>query len=408
MSSSSSCSLHKASSVALSEKAAAAASGSSNSNTNANNSSFVGRRKSSSSSQAQKLRGTFGRSLNEKLHFPFRSLGEVSTSSSSNSGSSSVGINVFRQPIVLDVFKEEDEDNEEVAMEIRNSSTGDPMHEKPQGGGMCSEIHSKSGDCGDVATTGATRIHKTYEVEHDDLSMGFLSDLPSGLIDVEGNIIGDVDLKFGQEFDDELSSVDEYQGYEYNENVSSSSSKRLKSGFRITDNNRDSRSTREPFLHRESTKNNQSSERTNAISPQYSEGSESSSNRQSRYFNNHSRVIVPQQKVLKRQIGGEVHRRRSRSPHAPLDRNHSSGATSNSSSTITQHYYPEGGWGFVVLLTATSCQTLLCGMQLSFGILMNPISHKFEENLNTPSGTLYAEIVGKDGLFIAIMQSRGS
>lgn len=72
-----------------------------------------------------------------------------------------------------------------------------------------------------------------------------------------------------------------------------------------------------------------------------------------------------------------------RSPFAPFDRHHSSGgASSNSSNTITQHYYPEGGWGHVVLFTCTICHILTCGLQLSFGILLQAILEKFGNDLH--------------------------
>lgn len=73
-----------------------------------------------------------------------------------------------------------------------------------------------------------------------------------------------------------------------------------------------------------------------------------------------------------------------RSPLAPFDRHHSSGGGSssqNSSSTITQHYYPEGGWGYMILITSTICHVLTCGFQLSFSVLWNAIMDKFGSEL---------------------------
>ena len=40
---------------------------------------------------------------------------------------------------------------------------------------------------------------------------------------------------------------------------------------------------------------------------------------------------------------------------------------------IFQHYYPEGGWGFVVLICAVLVQVLAPGLQLSLGMVMNQI-----------------------------------
>ena len=39
------------------------------------------------------------------------------------------------------------------------------------------------------------------------------------------------------------------------------------------------------------------------------------------------------------------------------------------SATFRQHYYPEGGWGWVIIICATVVQILTSGIQLSFGIL---------------------------------------
>uniref|UniRef100_A0A0K2UGC5 Uncharacterized protein n=1 Tax=Lepeophtheirus salmonis TaxID=72036 RepID=A0A0K2UGC5_LEPSM len=38
--------------------------------------------------------------------------------------------------------------------------------------------------------------------------------------------------------------------------------------------------------------------------------------------------------------------------------------------TIRQHYYPEGGWGYVVLIVGTLVQMLSHGLQLSFGFFL--------------------------------------
>ncbi len=38
--------------------------------------------------------------------------------------------------------------------------------------------------------------------------------------------------------------------------------------------------------------------------------------------------------------------------------------------TIKQHYYPEGGWGYIVLVVAVLVQIMTHGLQLSYGITM--------------------------------------
>ena len=45
--------------------------------------------------------------------------------------------------------------------------------------------------------------------------------------------------------------------------------------------------------------------------------------------------------------------------------------------TIRQHYYPEGGWGFVVVVVATLAQTISHGLLMSFGILALPLLATF-------------------------------
>jgi hypothetical protein len=45
--------------------------------------------------------------------------------------------------------------------------------------------------------------------------------------------------------------------------------------------------------------------------------------------------------------------------------------------TIWTHYYPEGGWGWVVLVVATLVQMLNHGLQLSFGVLLLAVAQKY-------------------------------
>ena len=44
---------------------------------------------------------------------------------------------------------------------------------------------------------------------------------------------------------------------------------------------------------------------------------------------------------------------------------------------IFQHYYPEGGWGYVILLCGFLVQIFTHGLQLSFGIFLPIICHRF-------------------------------
>ena len=45
--------------------------------------------------------------------------------------------------------------------------------------------------------------------------------------------------------------------------------------------------------------------------------------------------------------------------------------------TIRQHYYPEGGWGYIVLITASLVNILAHGLQLSFTIIRLAIDKRW-------------------------------
>lgn len=45
--------------------------------------------------------------------------------------------------------------------------------------------------------------------------------------------------------------------------------------------------------------------------------------------------------------------------------------------TLKRHYYPEGNWGYVVLIVAIIVQLLCHGLQLGFGVLMIPTINKY-------------------------------
>lgn len=44
---------------------------------------------------------------------------------------------------------------------------------------------------------------------------------------------------------------------------------------------------------------------------------------------------------------------------------------------LRRHYYPEGGWGWVVLIASTLVQILNHGLQLSAGVLLVPTAQRF-------------------------------
>ena len=53
--------------------------------------------------------------------------------------------------------------------------------------------------------------------------------------------------------------------------------------------------------------------------------------------------------------------------------------------TIRQHYYPEGGWGYIVLLSAFLVNMLAHGLQLSGGVLLLPIQRRWSSQASQAS-----------------------
>ena len=45
--------------------------------------------------------------------------------------------------------------------------------------------------------------------------------------------------------------------------------------------------------------------------------------------------------------------------------------------SIFQHYYPEGGWGFIVLICGLIVEVMSFGLQQSFGIMIVFISIRY-------------------------------
>ena len=60
--------------------------------------------------------------------------------------------------------------------------------------------------------------------------------------------------------------------------------------------------------------------------------------------------------------------------------------------TIRQHYYPEGGWGYIVLLSAFLVNILAHGLQLSFGILLVAIQRRWASQVSPVSASEYPDI----------------
>ena len=53
--------------------------------------------------------------------------------------------------------------------------------------------------------------------------------------------------------------------------------------------------------------------------------------------------------------------------------------------TIRQHYYPEGGWGYIVLITASLVNILAHGLQLSFIIISLAIDKRWGGHNSVPA-----------------------
>ena len=52
-------------------------------------------------------------------------------------------------------------------------------------------------------------------------------------------------------------------------------------------------------------------------------------------------------------------------------------ATEKKNATIRQHYYPEGGWGWLVVCCALVANTLAHGLQLSYGVTLVAVTRRW-------------------------------
>ncbi|XP_045031591.1 uncharacterized protein LOC116925378 isoform X2 [Daphnia magna] len=71
-------------------------------------------------------------------------------------------------------------------------------------------------------------------------------------------------------------------------------------------------------------------------------------------------------------------------------------------STIRQHYYPEGGWGWLVVGAAFLVQVLTTGLQLAFGVMAAQIARHFARQENS------AASLHMDAVWIGVIQLSGS
>ncbi|XP_046644820.1 monocarboxylate transporter 3-like isoform X3 [Daphnia pulicaria] len=73
-------------------------------------------------------------------------------------------------------------------------------------------------------------------------------------------------------------------------------------------------------------------------------------------------------------------------------------------STIRQHYYPEGGWGWLVVGAAFLVQVLTTGLQLAFGVMAAQIARHFSrQDSSAAASSLHMEAV-----WIGVIQLSGS
>lgn len=73
--------------------------------------------------------------------------------------------------------------------------------------------------------------------------------------------------------------------------------------------------------------------------------------------------------------------------------------------TIRQHYYPEGGWGYVVCFCAVLVEIISGGLQASFGLLILTImSHFGKDATFVRTGESNFCIVGKIDFFLTVFR----
>jgi len=60
--------------------------------------------------------------------------------------------------------------------------------------------------------------------------------------------------------------------------------------------------------------------------------------------------------------------------------------------TLNKHYYPEGGWGYVIIIITILVHLISHGLQLASGLLMSPAMTRFEQTVEN-SGTTYRTLL---------------
>lgn len=49
--------------------------------------------------------------------------------------------------------------------------------------------------------------------------------------------------------------------------------------------------------------------------------------------------------------------------------------------TLRQHYYPEGGWGWLVLAIGFLVQAISHGLHMAIGVFITAVTREFRQNL---------------------------
>lgn len=87
-------------------------------------------------------------------------------------------------------------------------------------------------------------------------------------------------------------------------------------------------------------------------------------------------AMSPSQQRNQQQQQHQQHHLPSCHHKGPVSRISSISATSTQS-TIKQHYYPEGGWGFVVVIVSTLVAVLNHGLHMSSGVILLGMMSRF-------------------------------
>ena len=62
-------------------------------------------------------------------------------------------------------------------------------------------------------------------------------------------------------------------------------------------------------------------------------------------------------------------------------------ARSKRIASIFQHYYPEGGWGVVLMVSVILVQVLVHGLVLAYGVMVPKIMHRFRASVTETGET---------------------